>query len=504
MQLRLVRQQQAVLQTVQALKDDAAKALTAGKQDVVLQKNEEIVALIEAALRHDQAQPWMYELLALSMRTAGRPQADIDRAIMSAVEFTQNSSDLMYLGAYLVQAKMDRQALKIFHEVSQLEPFWPEPYFHGMIAARNLDDLDGLQWSTAGILSQAWPIERAKMWDEALRVAEAKLNDLRDSKRTDEANRFQAVLDTALIRDCVVRVQWTGDADIDVMVKEPGGTICSLRNPRTTSGGSLIGDYSPPDGKEKVGGHMAVYSCSQAFSGKYQVLVRRVFGNVPTGYVKVTADVHYNSPQAKETVWEKIPVKDGESLVTFDLSDGRRKESIRERQIVNAAVAAVGQMHQQLVLAQQLEALNDPNAASALAAAQQNSASASAAQSQPISPLAWPNVGRGAVGYQPVITTLPEGTNMSATAVVSADRRYVRITPVPVFSAISQVHTFSIDSGSTTSTPGVGTGGQGFSGATNGVGGLGGNGGGGGFNGGGGGGFNGGGGGGFGGGGVGF
>jgi len=58
--------------------------------------------------------------------------------------------------------------------------------------------------------------------------------------------------------------------------------------------------------------------------------------------------------------------------------------------------------------------------------------------------------------------------------VVSADRRYVRITCVPMFSAVSEVHTFSLASGQTTSTPGVGTGGQGYSGiAGQGAGGVG-------------------------------
>ena len=498
LELRRVRQQQAVLETVQALKDAAAQAEKRVKPEEAARKHQEIIAVIEAALRHDQAQPWMYECLATVMKVAGRPQAEIERTIMSAAEFTQNSADLMYLGAYLVQAGMDRQALQIFHQVAQIEPFWPEPLYAGMAVARKLDDLAGLEWSTAGIIGQAWLPAQAKKWDDAFRVAQAKLKSLRDNKRTEEAGRFQAAINQALVRDCVILVQWTGDADIDVMVKEPGGTICSLRNPRTTGGGMLIGDLSSPDGKESIAGHTAVYSCPKAYSGEYQVLVRRVFGNVPSGNVRVIADLHYNSPQAKETKWEKIPIKDGESLVKFDLNDGRRKESVREAQIINAAVAAVGIGQQQAVLAQQLAALNDPQEAQALAVAQQNASTAAAAQSQQINPLAfWPNSFRGAVGYQPVIITLPEGTNMGATGVVSADRRYVRITCVPVFSAISQVHTFSIDSGVTQSTPGIGTGGQGFSG-NQGLqgGGVGGNGGGGGF-GGGGGGFGGGGGGGI-------
>jgi hypothetical protein len=51
------------------------------------------------------------------------------------------------------------------------------------------------------------------------------------------------------------------------------------------------------------------------------------------------------------------------------------------------------------------------------------------------------------VGYRPVITTLPEGANMTATAVISADRRYVRITAVPLFSQVGDVIVFSLQSG---------------------------------------------------------
>ena len=77
-----------MLETVQKLKEGVADAIEHDKKDEAVKKHEEIIALIEAALRHDQAQPWMYEILALSMKAAGRPQEDIDRAIMSAAEFT--------------------------------------------------------------------------------------------------------------------------------------------------------------------------------------------------------------------------------------------------------------------------------------------------------------------------------------------------------------------------------------------------------------------------------
>lgn len=49
---------------------------------------------------------------------------------------------------------------------------------------------------------------------------------------------------------------------------------------------------------------------------------------------------------------------------------------------------------------------------------------------------------RGA-GFQPFITVLPQGASLSATAVVSGDRRYVRFGGTPFFSAIGNVDTFN-------------------------------------------------------------
>ncbi len=56
---------------------------------------------------------------------------------------------------------------------------------------------------------------------------------------------------------------------------------------------------------------------------------------------------------------------------------------------------------------------------------------------------------RSAVGFRPVVTPLPEGTTMTASAVISADRRYVRVTPTPLFSGVTDVFTFNFATGDT-------------------------------------------------------
>ncbi len=56
-----------------------------------------------------------------------------------------------------------------------------------------------------------------------------------------------------------------------------------------------------------------------------------------------------------------------------------------------------------------------------------------------------PIVGDFAAAQQPIITILPEGTQLNVRAVVSSDRRFVKMTLVPFFSEITQVDTFQFD-----------------------------------------------------------
>ena len=65
-----------------------------------------------------------------------------------------------------------------------------------------------------------------------------------------------------------------------------------------------------------------------------------------------------------------------------------------------------------------------------------------------------PVVGDFAAAYQPVITVLSEGTSLGVQPVVSKDRRFVRLTLVPVFSHVGDVSTFTF-TGSTTSNSGT-------------------------------------------------
>jgi len=232
---------------------------------------------------------------------------------------------------------------------------------------------------------------------------------------------------------------------VDLMVEEPSGAVCAFRNPRTAGGGVLLGDSHSSDPRGAGGATTETYECPEAFAGSYRVLIRRVWGKVTAGKVTVDLYAHYGTPQQKH-MHEQINIGEQDAMVVFDLPEGRRQEPLAEQQLVNAAQTQLAV--NQAILAQQInEVANTSQGANGRLSVSRNGL------------FGIPLVNQ-AVGFQPVITVLPAGTSLSVSGVVSADRRYVRITPVPLFSGVSSVTTFNLVSGTTGTTPGTGGGTQ--------------------------------------------
>jgi len=125
--------------------------------------------------------------------------------------------------------------LQVYRLAADRARLRPEPYTLGLRAARATDNLEGLKWASLGILGQAWTKEQAGVWQAGLGVANEVLERLRAEKRVQEASEFEAAVKNALQRDCVVLVDYTGEGEVDILVEEPSGSVCSLRNPRTTA-----------------------------------------------------------------------------------------------------------------------------------------------------------------------------------------------------------------------------------------------------------------------------
>ncbi len=212
----------------------------------------------------------------------------------------------------------------------------------------------------------------------------------------------------------------------------------------------LIGDSSSQDTRAVGQGTSETYECPEAFAGTYRVLVRRVWGKVTAGKVTVDLYANYGTPEEKH-MHNQVALGDQDSLLVFDLPKGRRQEPLSDHQLANAAAGQLAV--NQAILAQQLnQVANSSGGANAgLGASRQDFFGIPFIQQ--------------AVGYQPVIITLPSGTRLMANGVVSADRRYVRVSPMPMFTGVSNVTTYNLIQGTTGSSSGSSSGSIGSSGS---------------------------------------
>ena len=405
------------------------------------------IAMIQAALATGQAQPWMYEALGLAMIAGGSDKVEIERALMSAVDFADSTEDLMYAAQYMARNGLEKRALSVFRQVSAAEPLRPEPLQYGLQLASRINDLEGKKWASLAVLKQAWPNDKRELRDQANRTALAVLEQLKVEKRLKEARAFETQLAQALVRDVLVTVTWTGDADVDLLVEEPAGTVCSFRNPRTSAGGVMLGDTASRGAASKEG-YSEVYVCPEAFTGTYKMQLRRVWGKLTAGKVTIDLCTDFGTKQERHEK-QQIPLGEQDAMVVFDVLQGRRNDPVAQHLVANAAANQLAV--NRAILAQQLNNATNNNANTNFAL------SRAALDGQ------YPVI-RSGVGFQPVIITLPAGANFTCTGVISADRRYVRITVLPLFSQIGQVTTFNTGNGNTTVSPPPGGSGAGGSG----------------------------------------
>ncbi|HET6884120.1 MAG TPA: VWA domain-containing protein, partial [Pirellulales bacterium] len=436
-------------------------------------KFDHAIACMYAALRNQQGQPWMYESLSIALQADQRSPEEIERVLLSVLDFATNPLEVMYLAQYMARSGLEKRALQLFQQASQVWPFAPQPYVAGLQLAQKLDDLEGIEWATLGILSLPWPSQQSQVWDNGWQAAQALLERLRSENRKTEANDYKKKMDEAMTRDLVVVLSWSGEADVDLLVEEPAGSVCSFRIPRTLSGGIMLGDTVARSKKEELKAESAqeAYVLPKGFNGDYRILVRRVWGKVTAN--KVTVDViwHYwTKKERKQTM--QIDLSGGEAVCVVPLEDGRRTEPLEQQQLANAVANQVAfqwfwyALNQQRLAnpGNQVDVNRQINSQSDYSAVDSMSKSRAKQPGGPGLNRVNPFFVRGAAGYQPVISSFPQGAQMFTNAVVSADRRYVRVSPVPFFSEVTQVNTFNYFTGASGTSGGGGGGGFGAGG----------------------------------------
>ncbi len=451
---------------------DPARVRETARELMNERQTEQITAMILAAIQHDQAQPWMYEAFVLALKIGNHGDAEIARALTSAVDLSKDKNDVLIAARYLIENGLEKRAVNLLRQICDFETNNPEAFVMALDAAQKIGDVDGIKWATLGILNQAWP-EHRHVVKRALLVAAGLRMDLKKQGRSQEYQEYSRQLDEALYRDCIIKVSWTGEADVDLFVEEPGGTTCYRKNPRTTAGGVMMGD-SYSTGSDASGELAEIYVLPRGFSGDYRLLVRKVWGEVTANKVTVSIYHHFRTDhQVSEQ--RQIHLGENGSLVLFTLKDGRRTRSLEEHAIETAAEQEF--FVNRNLLAQQFRENYSSEVVSDYYGSRTDSRSEGFGGSvvQTAVDDDFVRKPRG-VGYRPEITQLFEGTFMTASA-TTADRLYVLVNVSPNFNQITDVNTFNI-LGNADDAAGGGLGGGGLGGGGLGGGGLGGGGGG--------------------------
>lgn len=388
------------------------------------EQHEHVIWAIQSALISGQAQPWMYEVLALSMELAGRPREDIERVVLSLSDFGGADFDsMMYSAAYLIRFERRAAALGMYQQASRLAPERAEPYVLALKHARAERDAAAVGWAASGILRFAWTRDYTELHREAENAALEAEQWLRRAGDAAAADELKATVAQAQQRDLILRLSWSGNADLDLIVEEPAGTVCSFENRDSPGGGVLTHDgYGPT-----AANCYEEYICAFGFRGDYRVRVVQSWGNPVGGRATLTMIRYAGTPQ-EETRTQAIVLNAADAAIPISLDDGRRTglkvvSTFDLRTQFNAAA-----------LVERLPERTDDAVRQAALDEYEESRKRSSRRA-------------AAVGYNPVVQIIPDGTQLTAGAVVSADRRYVRINAMPVFSEIIDVFTFTFING---------------------------------------------------------
>ncbi|MCA9088708.1 MAG: hypothetical protein KDA90_08730 [Planctomycetaceae bacterium] len=393
-------------------------------------QHEHTISCIQSALINGQSQPWMYEVLALSMEIAGRPAAEVERVVLSLSDFGQaDYGAFMYSGAYLARFKRPAAALRMYRQASRMMPERPEPYILGLKLAQELKSPEDVAWAATGILEHYWNHDyQARHRDAELAVAEVQ-RQLQRAGESEIAGQLGQQMRAAQIRDLKIRVEWSGAADLDLLVEEPSGAVCSFSTPETAGGGLLTHDGCGPDASLCY----EEYVAPRAYSGDYRITIKNAGGSLVGNRAVVIITMNAGGPKPIERK-ETVNLSEGDAILRVTLDQGRRTQPR----------AVLGQFEREFL--EQLQAASRPQGRRQAPGAGQRVAQelltgrANAAQPRRA----------GAFAYAPGVQIIPEGTILSGSTVVSADRRYVRLAISPTFNTITDVFTYSIFGGQTT------------------------------------------------------
>ncbi len=249
------------------------------------QKLDDVEACLRGYLTHRNklAEPWMYEMLAVSVeRRKGSPE-EVKTVLGYASVLAMRSknpnhllsvADMLHLrGIYDKVGPTNSQttAAEMIDLTAKAVPHRVEPLAMSMQVATKTKDPIRMADTAEKILSLGWPGADEPMRRDTRAQVDAMAKALREDGREKEAEALLAKLTVSLSRDIYIRLSWEGVDDIDLVVDEPLGATAQLfKMPRTVFGGAIVTNGFGKHPQE-------IYVCPRAFSGSYTIRVDKIF-----------------------------------------------------------------------------------------------------------------------------------------------------------------------------------------------------------------------------------
>ena len=240
---------------------------------------------------------WAHEALAVALAAATTPApAEVERAAVSGIDLDPADAKA-YLKAAKVEDRLKNsaQAVAFCKRASACNPDDPTPYANAMAYAETATDVrtDAVLWAANGLLTRDWNttdgVDYHKQANDRLPKLEAKLKAA--GQKTDAISK---VMTEQVQRDLVIELLWQGNADLDLVVTEPTGAVCSATQTRSSGGGVLKADVLEQSAQND---RSEVYTAASAFAGTYQVAARQAFGRPVGGTARIKVTKYKGTPR---------------------------------------------------------------------------------------------------------------------------------------------------------------------------------------------------------------
>jgi hypothetical protein len=405
---------------------------------VLANKFDHAVEFLKANLRQGiVVEPWVYKALAVALRLAGGSNEDIERAEVSTADMEpKNARGYLEAATALAQDEKYGLALAFCRQAALLEPGLSQAYEEALGYAELARDPKAMQWAASNLLARDWPVENKQLHDRALQKIDALVKLLNQQGRKDEAERLTDALASTARRDLVIKLSWQGDADLDLHVLEPTGSMCSPLHRQTIGGGVLIGDSLADMTSE-------TYLAAEGFSGDYEIQIEKVWGHPLNNKAQLKIICNQGTPDEYEQLLT-VELKSRHSeRIKVKLANGRRTEAAyvpppSAQKKPDAAAAATDNPDTVL---HKLRVLADPE----VTGVGRNPSGEVFSPGRPVLPSqiksgqresrAAPDNDRTL--YQTRVKPFVQNAlDVTASAVLSADRRYLRLSVTPLFNTV--------------------------------------------------------------------